>query len=124
MNVAIWILLGILSACFLSVGIMVLILDRNKFMYTMGVRADWGDAVSDRLYKLSGIFEILGALGLILPTVTSTAKSMTDLAAVGLIVLMSIAIGVHVGIQDRGKSVSKPIALTVGLVLLLVMRPR
>ena len=121
MNLGLWILLGSLSTSFFIVGVMVLVLPRDTFLHKMGVRADWDNAVSHTMYKLSGVFEIVGAVGLVLPLITGIAKDMTQLAAVALIALMGIAIGVHIGICDRGVSIYKPIALIVGLVIFLTL---
>ncbi|HMS24497.1 MAG TPA: DoxX family protein [Acidimicrobiia bacterium] len=122
MDIATWVLLGILSACFFAVGVMVLALPRDMFLHKMGVRADWDNAVPHTMYKLSGVFEILGAVGLVLPLATGIAKDLVLLAAVALIALMGIAIGVHIGIRDSGVSMYKPIVLTVGLVVFLALK--
>ncbi len=121
MNLGLWILLGILSACFFVVGVMVLGLPRDTFLHKMGVRADWDNAVPHTMYKLSGVFEVLGAAGLLLPAVTGVAQGVTLLSAVALIALMGIAIGVHIGIRDTGNSIYKPVGLGIGLIIFLVL---
>jgi hypothetical protein len=46
---------------------------------------------------LSGVAEILGGLGLILPSLTRIAPWLTPLAAIGLMIVMIAAILFHVG---------------------------
>ena len=58
---------------------------------TGGWAADWSPAS----IKLIGVAEILGAVGLILPTVLHVAPILVPLAAVGLILVMIGAAVVH-----------------------------
>ena len=108
MNIGLWILLGILSACFFVVGGMKLSLPLKVFMRRMGVNADWEGTLSNRIYKLSGTLEITGAIGLLISPLSITA-------AVCLLVLMTCVVGYHIKIHDKGRSVVGP----VGLIALL-----
>ena len=64
----------------------------------------WLYDLSDTQHLISGIAEILGGLGLILPMVTSLPSNITVLAAIGLLVLMIAAIVFHLG-RDEASNV-------------------
>ena len=57
----------------------------------------WMYDLSDTQHLISGIAEILGGLGLILPMVTGIQPNLIVLAAVGLFGLMIAAIIFHIG---------------------------
>jgi hypothetical protein len=54
-----------------------------------------GPGVSKGLTTFIGISELAGGLGLILPQATHTAPVLTPLAALGLAIIMILAIGFH-----------------------------
>jgi uncharacterized membrane protein len=55
----------------------------------------WTNDFSAGTVKLIGAFEILGAIGLIVPAVTGIAPILVPLAALGLVVVMLGAAVVH-----------------------------
>ena len=93
MNLALWIIAGVLAFAFAGSGIMKLVQSKDKLVAsaTGGWAADWSPAS----IKLIGVAEILGAVGLILPTVLHVAPILVPLAAVGLILVMIGAAVVH-----------------------------
>ncbi len=91
MNVALWIVQGILAAVFLLAGTMKLTQSHSKLAEQMG----WPGDFSPSTVKLIGGLELLGAVGLILPALTSIAPILTPIAAVGLAVIQALAVVVH-----------------------------
>lgn len=57
----------------------------------------WMYELSDEVHYFAGVVEILGGLGLILPTLTGIAPRLTGLAAAGLVLVMLGAILWHAG---------------------------
>ncbi|MFH5823880.1 DoxX family protein [Georgenia sp. AZ-5] len=93
MNVALWVVAGLLAAAFLAAGFMKLAQPRPKLVAAgMGYAEDF----SDGAIKGIGTLEVLGALGLILPAVLDTATVLVPLAALGLFLVMAGAVVVHI----------------------------
>lgn len=63
----------------------------------------WMYELDDTLHIVSGVAEILGGLGLILPSLTGIRPELTVYAALGLAVVMVGAVIWHIG---RGEAVS------------------
>ena len=78
-----WVLQWFLGLYFLAIGVM-------HFVVPDGLPdvMSWMYELSDTLHYVSGAAEILGGLGLILPSVTRIRPELTPIAAVGLIVVM------------------------------------
>jgi uncharacterized membrane protein YphA (DoxX/SURF4 family) len=92
-NMALWIIAGVLAFAFAGSGIMKLVQSKDKLVAssTGGWAADWSPAA----IKLIGVAEILGAIGLIVPAALHVAPILVPLAAVGLILVMIGAAVVH-----------------------------
>jgi uncharacterized membrane protein len=91
MNIALWIVAGVLAAVFLSAGVLKLTQPKEKLRANLA----WVDDFSARTVKFIGLMEILGAIGLIVPAVTGIATILTPLAATGLAITMVLAAVVH-----------------------------
>lgn len=92
MNRALWIGQILLGVYFVAVGVMHFIVpdglpDQMAWMYDL----------STPLHVVSGVAEILGGLGLILPAVTGIRTELVPLAASGLALVMLGAIVYHIG---------------------------
>lgn len=109
MNVALWIIQGLLAAAFLMAGIMKATQPKEKLAVNMA----WVSDFSANQVRTIGILETLGALGLILPAVTGILPILTPLAAVGLSLTMIGAAMTH---RRRGESQ----VMVVNVVLLLL----
>jgi hypothetical protein len=92
MNTALWIVAGLLAAAFLVAGSNKLLLSRAKLAKAPG--GGWALDFSARFVKALGVVEILGAAGLILPTLLGIAPILTPIAALGLTALMTGAAAV------------------------------
>lgn len=92
MNRALWVVQVLLGVYFVAIGVMHFIVpdglpDQMSWMYDL----------STGLHVVSGVAEILGGLGLILPAVTGIRTELVPLAASGLALVMVGAIVYHIG---------------------------
>ncbi len=92
MNLALWIVQGMLALAFLVAGSMRLLVPRDK----LAAQQAWVNDFSPAMVKLIGALEILGAIGLIAPGVTGILPGLTMLAAAGLALTMAGAILTHI----------------------------
>ena len=111
MNVAIWIAQGLLAVAFVFAGTMKLTQAHGKLAEQMG----WPEDFSPGVVKLIGGLELLGGLGLILPSLIGSAPVLTPLAAVGLAVIQLGAVIVH---HRRGEA--RMLMVNLILIALLV----
>jgi hypothetical protein len=92
MNVALWIVAGVLAAAFLGAGAMKLAQPRKRLADSgMGWVEDFGDGA----VKGIGALEVLGAIGLILPAALDIAPVLVPIAATGLALVMAGAVITH-----------------------------
>jgi hypothetical protein len=80
MNVALWIVQGLLAALFVFSGGMKLVLPVEKMTDPV--------ALPGLFLRFIGVCEVLGGIGLILPSLLRIRPGLTPLAAAGLIVIM------------------------------------
>jgi uncharacterized membrane protein YphA (DoxX/SURF4 family) len=93
MNIALWIIAGLLAVAFLASGAMKLAQPRQKLAASgMG----WAEDFTAGTVKGIGALEVLAALGLILPPALGIAPVLVPLAAAGLVLLMVGAFITHV----------------------------
>ena len=92
MNLALWIVAGVLAAVFAATGTLNLVRTPEKLVAS---GLGWAGDFSASTVKLIGVLELLGALGLILPAVLHIAPVLVPLAGVGLAVTMVGAAVVH-----------------------------
>jgi uncharacterized membrane protein YphA (DoxX/SURF4 family) len=97
MNLALWILAGVLAALFLASGVMKLARTREQPITAV---------LGDRVVRTIGGLEILAAAGLIVPV-------LVPFAAAGLALLMASAVVYHVRRRE-----AQGIAVTVVLLVL------
>lgn len=114
MNIALWIIQGLLAVIFLMAGFMKVSKSKDEVKETGGERMAWVEDVSDSNLKLIGVLEILAGIGLILPQLTGILPILTPLAAVGLILTMIGAMTLHIKRGDGAQ------AIVMNLVLLLM----
>ena len=91
MNIALWIAQVVLAFAFLTAGLLKLRQPREKLAATMG----WVEDFSDSFVKFVGGVEVLGALGLVFPSLFDVAPILTPIAAAGLALAQAIAVVVH-----------------------------
>ena len=111
MNVALWVVQGLLTAVFLLTGTAKLVLPRE----VLEKRMHWAAAWPRWRIKLLGLAEVAGAVGLVVPGVMGVAPVLTPIAALCLAVLMVGAVGTH---RRLGESAVP--AVVIGALCLLV----
>jgi uncharacterized membrane protein YphA (DoxX/SURF4 family) len=113
MNIALWIVAGLLAVAFLASGAMKLTWPREKLAASgMG----WAEDFSAGTVKAIGILEVLAGVGLTLPAALDIAPVLVPLAAVGLVVLMVGAIITHLR-RHEARVIASPMALLALAVL-------
>ena len=107
-KIALWAAQLVLAAMFGLVGVMKATQPLGQLAPTMA----WVQAVSPCFVRALGVAELLGAVGLVLPSLTRIRPRFTVAAAVCLAVVQVLAIGLH---ASRGET-----AHTIGLNLVLL----
>ncbi|MEL6675327.1 MAG: DoxX family protein [Bacteroidota bacterium] len=92
MNIALWIVQGLLAAMFLMAGIMKLSQPKATLKEKIG---DWIDDFSLSSIRVIGLLELLAAIGLIAPMLLNIAPILTPLAGAGLVLTMLVAAVIH-----------------------------
>ena len=98
MNIALWIIAGLLAAVFLIAGANKLFIPRQKLAKAPG--GGWVLDFSGSFVKTLGAVEIVGAAGLILPALLDIGPILVPLAALGLAVIMTGAATVEFRRQE------------------------
>jgi len=86
MNIALWIVQGLLAAMFVMAGLMKLFQSKEKL-----ARLAWTARQSVGMIKFIGLSEFLIGLGLILPQLTRILLILTPIAAIALCLIMVLA---------------------------------
>lgn len=97
MNIALWIVQSLLAAMFLMAG-------ANKLFQSteeLSKMLPWVTSVPAGLVKFIGISELLGGLGLLLPSLLRIKPILTPYAAIGLSLVMLFASIFHI---SRGEN--------------------
>lgn len=92
MNLALWIVAGVLAAVFVASGLMKLAVPKEKLVAS---GQDWAVDVAPNAIRGIGAAEIAGAIGLIVPALVHILPIFVPLAAVGLVLVMIGAIATH-----------------------------
>jgi uncharacterized membrane protein len=91
-NVALWLVQGLLALVFGASGVVKATRDRKR-LFDDGIT--WVEDFPAWAVRAIGILEILAAVGLVLPALTGIAPVLSPLAAVGIALLMVGAAVVH-----------------------------
>jgi hypothetical protein len=97
MEIAYWIVAGLLAVFYLYAGGKKVVQSQEQLQPMMG----WVDTVPMPLVRTIGVLEVLGSVGLILPPLTGIAPGLAVAAAVGLVLIQVGGIVVHV---SRGEA--------------------
>jgi len=111
-NTVLWVLQWAFGIYFVLVGVM-------HFVVPDGLPSamEWMYELSDTTHIVVGIAEVLGGLGLILPSVTRIRPELTVYAAVGLVLVM---VGALVWHATRGEGASIAQNVIIGALLAFV----
>ena len=108
MNVALWILAGVLAFALLGAGGMKLALTKDALA---GKGVDLLSLPAP-LVKFIGFAEVCGALGLILPGLLHVVPSLVPVAAACVAVLLAGAVAFHLS-RREGKGAFPPVVLLI-----------
>lgn len=114
MDIALWIVAGVLAVAFLAAGAMKLAQPREKLV---AAGMAWAGDTSPSGVRAIGALEVLGAVGLVLPAAVGVATVLSPLAALGLALVMAGAVVVHL---RRGETAAIGAPLVLGLLALAV----
>ena len=115
MNMALWIIAGLLALVFLASGGRKLIQPTEKLV-TSGMGAL--ENFSPGMIKLIGTLEVLAAIGLILPAALDIAPVFVPLAALGLVLLMIGAIVTHARLKEYQQIGTNLVLLALAVVVI------
>jgi hypothetical protein len=107
-EIAYWIVAGLLAVFYLYAGGKKAAQSQEQLQPMMG----WVDRVPMPLVRTIGVLELLGAVGLILPTLTGIAEWLAVAAAAGFVLIQVGGIAVHL---SRGEA--RLIGLNIGLLV-------
>ena len=98
LHVALWIVQVLLAAMFLMAGFMKI----SQPITQLATSLPWVSQVPEALVRFIGAAEVLGGLGLLLPSLLRIQPRLTVLAAVGLVLVMVLAAGFHLTRGEGG----------------------
>ena len=108
MNTTLWIVQGLLAAAFLMAGSIKLLKPKSELKPQLG---DWVDSLSEPVFKIIGVLEVLGAIGLILPMAIQILPVLTPIAAIGLAMTMLGAMILHFQRNEKEDAINKNMPL-------------
>ena len=97
-DIALWIVQGILGLAFLAAGGMKLVTPIAE----MAAQMAWVNDVPELLVRFIGASEVAGALGLVLPAALRIQPRLTPIAASLLAVVMVLAAATHISLGELG----------------------
>ena len=109
-RIALWTIQGLLAALFLVTGGMKLVMPIASLTRDV--------PVPGLFIRFIGVLEVLGGLGLVLPGLLHLRPVLTPLAALGLVIIMSGALGVSL---TTGHADTAAIPVVVGMLLAIVV---
>ena len=92
LDIALWLVQGLVALTFAGGGVWKLTTSRSKLAGTM----PWMGQVSPHFLYFTAIVDLLGGLGVLLPSITRIKPRLTVLAALGCVALQISAIIFHV----------------------------
>jgi hypothetical protein len=101
MNVSLWIVQSLLALTFVGTGIWKLATPVAK----LATMIPWAGQVSPTFLYMTAAFDVLGGLGVLLPSITRIKPGVTVLAALGCVALQASAIVFHF---SRGEAANTP----------------
>ncbi len=117
MNTFLWVLQGLFAAMFLVAGLLKTVKEREALEKSM----PWVNDYSTPVVRLVGGAEILGAIGLVLPSAVDIAPWLTPSAASGLALIMLLA-SVHHVRKREWKEITFNAVLFAGLLVIAIFR--
>jgi len=113
MKIVLWIFQALLAVMFLAAGVMKLATPYEQLLEMQ----PWAEDFSAGMIKFIGFSELLGGLGMILPSLLKIKPILAPVAAIALVVVMVLAAITHVG---RGENTEVVVNVVYILILLFV----
>jgi len=101
LNIALWIVQGLLALTFVGTGLWKLATP----IPDLASKMPWMGQVSPAFLQATAIFDLLGGLGVLLPSLTRVMPRLAVLGALGCVGLMAGAIIFHI---QRGEAANTP----------------
>jgi putative oxidoreductase len=114
LHVTLWILQALLSVPFIMGGLMKLATPIEELTAQM----PWITPSLEWLIRFIGVSELLGAVGLIVPSLTRIRPFLTVWAAVGLAVIMVLAFFFHL---SRNEYTALPVNVALGAIAVFIV---
>lgn len=108
MHITAWIVQILLAATLVWAGVMKLTEPISK----LAAMWPWTGQVPEALVRYTGLVDLLGAVGLLLPALLRIQPRLTPIAAIGIVLLMTVASVFHVA---RGETTSIGFNIVVAL---------
>lgn len=108
LNVILWIVQVLLGGMYLMAGVM----KSTTPMDALHQQMSWTLAVPDLMVRVIGISELLGGVGLLLPSLLRIRPSLTPLASLLLTLVQILALAFHV---SRGEVNMLPVNIVMAL---------
>lgn len=117
MNIALWVVQGLLALVFLMSGSM------KAFtpLATMRKKMTWANDFPAAFVRFLGVAELLGAIGLIAPAITGIQSWLTVAAAIGFVVVMVSAFVFHTSRREF-QTIGIPLVLMLLAVFVVLGR--
>lgn len=111
LNIGLWVVQALLALTFAGTGVWKLVTPISQ----LAAMIPWAGQVSPALLYATAAFDLLGGVGVIVPTLTRIKPGLAVLAALGCAALQASALVFHL---TRGEAASTPFnALLIGLSL-------
>ena len=101
LSIGLWAAQGLLSVTFVGAGLWKLATP----VPDLAAKMPWMGQVSPRFLHVTAVFDILGGLGVLLPSLTRIRPGLSVLAALGCVALQASAIVFHI---SRGEGANTP----------------
>jgi hypothetical protein len=88
MNVALWIITGVLAAAYTAGGVSQILLTKQRYR-ALAPSQHWVDDFGAGHIKAIGTIKLVGVAGLLLPALTGIATFLSPVAACGLMLVMA-----------------------------------
>ncbi|WP_114906544.1 DoxX family protein [Ornithinimicrobium murale] len=95
MNIALWVVAGLLATGYFAGGVAMLILPRQRYR-ALHRSQEFVDLFPTPFLKGLGMVKVLGAVGLVLPAALDIAPGLVPWAALGFVLLMTGATTVRI----------------------------
>lgn len=96
LNISLWVAQSLLAAMFLMAGIM----KSTQPINELALSLPWVAEAPAALVRFIGISELLGGIGLILPSALRIMPKLTVYAAIGIAIIMVFALAFHVYLNE------------------------